>query len=72
MLWVRGVARSNTSPCHGEDHRFKSGRTRQKILVPPHRGVQVAPPLSAETMGRASLRGAPDVTTVQMLNQKLS
>ncbi len=26
--WARGVA-VNMSPCHGEDHRFESGRARQ-------------------------------------------
>ncbi len=26
--WARGVA-VNMSPCHGEDHRFESGRARR-------------------------------------------
>ena len=30
LLRTRGVALPNTSPCHGEDRRFKSGRVRPR------------------------------------------
>ncbi len=29
LKWTRSVAWFNTSPCHGEDRRFESGRVRQ-------------------------------------------
>lgn len=28
IRWSRSVVRSNTSPCHGEDHGFESRRDR--------------------------------------------
>jgi hypothetical protein len=49
-----GVARSNTSPCHGEDRRFKSGSARQNktTLGSPPSGLVG----SAGAAGRDSVR----------------